>query len=137
MMVTRLPSSWLARVSRVALAFVLTGHASYLLTAGRRAVDAYHGRWSQTPDKVRADRIVAERNFGGAMVEHVIKSSSRPFLTRNLGHSVAEAHSAAAALNLLEEQPFDLVITDHAMPKMTGLQLFDATKDKWPDTPVI
>ncbi|TIR29656.1 hypothetical protein [Mesorhizobium sp.] len=33
---------------------------------GRRAVDAYHGRWSQTPDKVKADRIVAERNFGGA-----------------------------------------------------------------------
>lgn len=41
---------------------------------GRRAVDAYHGRWSQTPDKVKADRIVAERNFGGAMVEHVIKT---------------------------------------------------------------
>ncbi|TIY11983.1 MAG: hypothetical protein E5V16_01960, partial [Mesorhizobium sp.] len=38
---------------------------------GRRAVDAYHGRWSQTPDKVKADRIVAERNFGGAMVKHV------------------------------------------------------------------
>ncbi|WP_292519251.1 terminase family protein [Mesorhizobium sp.] len=41
---------------------------------GRRAVDAYYGRWSQTPDKVKADRIVAERNFGGAMVEHVIKT---------------------------------------------------------------
>ncbi|MGX5827379.1 DNA-packaging protein [Mesorhizobium sp. 43Arga] len=41
---------------------------------GRRAVDAYHGRWSQTPDKVKADRVVAERNFGGAMVEHVIKT---------------------------------------------------------------
>ncbi|MGX9178272.1 hypothetical protein [Mesorhizobium sp. BHbdii] len=41
---------------------------------GRRAVDAYHGRWSQTLDKVKADRIVAERNFGGAMVEHVIKT---------------------------------------------------------------
>nr|WP_210242390.1 terminase family protein [Mesorhizobium sp. B2-5-11] len=41
---------------------------------GRRSVDAYHGRWSRTPDKVKADRIVAERNFGGAMVEHVIKT---------------------------------------------------------------
>ncbi|PAP97288.1 hypothetical protein [Mesorhizobium wenxiniae] len=41
---------------------------------GRRAVDAHHGGWSQTPDKVKADRIVAERNFGGVMVEHVIKT---------------------------------------------------------------
>ena len=33
---------------------------------GRRAVAAYH--------EFRADRIVAERNFGGAMVEHVIRT---------------------------------------------------------------
>ena len=33
---------------------------------GKRAVDAYH--------QFGADRIVAERNFGGAMVEHVIRT---------------------------------------------------------------
>ncbi len=33
---------------------------------GRRAVEAYH--------EFSADRIVAERNFGGAMVEHVIRT---------------------------------------------------------------
>lgn len=58
-------------------------------------------------------------------------------ILEELGHTVAEAYSASAALNLLEEEPFDLVITDHAMPKMTGLQLSDAIKDKWPDIPVI
>lgn len=34
---------------------------------GRRAVDAYH--------EFRADRIVAERNYGGAMVQHVIRTT--------------------------------------------------------------
>ncbi|WP_245455807.1 PAS domain-containing sensor histidine kinase [Mesorhizobium sp. M7A.F.Ca.US.008.03.1.1] len=58
-------------------------------------------------------------------------------MLEDLGHAVTEAHSAAAALDLLEEQPFDLVITDHAMPKMTGLQLSDAIKNKWPKIPVI
>jgi PAS domain S-box-containing protein len=58
-------------------------------------------------------------------------------MLEELGHTVEEAHSAAAALDLLQEQPFDLVITDHAMPKMTGLQLSDAIKDKWPNIPVI
>lgn len=33
---------------------------------GRRAVDAYH--------EFKADRLIAERNFGGAMVEHVIRT---------------------------------------------------------------
>lgn len=36
---------------------------------GRRAVQAYH--------EFNADRIVAERNFGGAMVEHVIRTIDR------------------------------------------------------------
>lgn len=41
---------------------------------GRRAVNAYFGGWSETPGRFKADRIVAERNFGGAMVEHVIRT---------------------------------------------------------------
>jgi phage terminase large subunit-like protein len=36
---------------------------------GRRAVEAYH-IW-------KADRIIAERNFGGAMVEHVIRTADK------------------------------------------------------------
>ncbi|UPT53217.1 terminase large subunit [Synechococcus phage Ssp-JY42] len=36
---------------------------------GRRAVAAYH--------EFQADRVVAERNFGGAMVEHVVRTADR------------------------------------------------------------
>ncbi len=36
---------------------------------GRRAVEAYH--------EFNADRIIAERNYGGAMVEHVIRTVDR------------------------------------------------------------
>ncbi|MGJ0619704.1 MAG: DNA-packaging protein [Methylocystis sp.] len=49
--------------------YVLTDRTCSLSPAGwgRRAVDAYH--------EFKADRIVAEQNFGGAMVEHVIKTT--------------------------------------------------------------
>jgi hypothetical protein len=51
---------------------------------GRRAVAAYH--------EFKADRIVAERNFGGAMVEHVIKTADEnvPFaeVTASRGKAV-------------------------------------------------
>lgn len=49
--------------------YILTDRTCSLSPAGwgRRAVDAYH--------EFKADRIVAEQNFGGAMVEHVIKTT--------------------------------------------------------------
>jgi CheY-like chemotaxis protein len=58
-------------------------------------------------------------------------------MLEELGHSVTEANSGAEALELLRRQSFDLVISDQAMPKMTGLQLMDAIREHWPNLPVI
>jgi len=58
---------------------------------GRRAVEAYH--------EFKADRIVAERNFGGAMVEHVIRTVDRRASYREVTASrgkVARAEPVAA-----------------------------------------
>jgi phage terminase large subunit-like protein len=58
---------------------------------GRRAVAAYH--------EFRADRIVAERNFGGAMVEHVIRTVDRSISYKEVTASrgkVARAEPIAA-----------------------------------------
>jgi signal transduction histidine kinase/ActR/RegA family two-component response regulator len=45
-------------------------------------------------------------------------------MLEDLGHTVLEAGSAAEALALLENgRSVDLVITDHAMPDMTGVEL--------------
>lgn len=66
---------------------------------GRRAVAAYHGRWSETPDRFKADRIIAERNFGGAMVEHVIRTIDRKVAFKEVTASrgkVARAEPVAA-----------------------------------------
>ncbi len=58
-------------------------------------------------------------------------------MLEELGHSVVEAFSGAAALALLRQQDFDLLITDQAMPKMTGTQLLEAVKMEWPNLPAI
>lgn len=45
-------------------------------------------------------------------------------MLEDLGHTVIEAGSASQALALLDGgQTVDLVITDHAMPDMTGMEL--------------
>ena len=41
-----------------------------------------------------------------------------------MGHTVLAAQSGEQALELIEQGPLpDLMITDHAMPKMTGVEL--------------
>jgi CheY-like chemotaxis protein len=59
-------------------------------------------------------------------------------MLEDLGHRVFEAGSAKQALEILRrEVAIDLVITDQAMPQMTGLELVDAITRDWPTLPVI
>jgi len=56
----------------------------------------------------------------------------------DLGHTGIAASSGKKALEILRQQDsVDLVITDYAMPQMTGLELADAIKKEWPELPVI
>lgn len=41
------------------------------------------------------------------------------------------------ALDKLENQPFSMVITDMRMPNMTGLELIERIKQKFPRLPVV
>jgi CheY-like chemotaxis protein len=53
------------------------------------------------------------------------------------GHEVQTAHGGKEALALFEKQPFDVVITDFAMPVMKGDELAAAIKARVPNQPVI
>lgn len=58
-------------------------------------------------------------------------------MLRDQGHEVTTAHSGALALEHLSRARFDLLITDHAMPKMTGAQLALEVQRLQPDLPVL
>jgi signal transduction histidine kinase len=56
----------------------------------------------------------------------------------DLGHRVFEAPSGRRALEILRSGTMvDLVLTDQAMPGMTGLQLAAEIRAAWPDLPVM
>ncbi len=59
-------------------------------------------------------------------------------MLEDLGHTALEALSAARALEILESgTPVDLVVTDHAMPGKTGIELAREIEAKWPGLPVL
>jgi signal transduction histidine kinase/ActR/RegA family two-component response regulator len=59
-------------------------------------------------------------------------------MIEDLGHKPIEAHSAAEALaKLASGLQVDVVMTDHAMPGMTGLQLAECIREKYAGLPVI
>ncbi|NZD50128.1 hybrid sensor histidine kinase/response regulator [Rhizobium leguminosarum] len=58
-------------------------------------------------------------------------------MLEDLGHTVFEAMAGREALDILREQQVDLVICDHAMPRMTGAQLAEAIRKEWPEMPII
>jgi CheY-like chemotaxis protein len=58
-------------------------------------------------------------------------------ILRTNGHEVGEAADGQEALKLLDQHNFDLVITDLAMPKVTGFGLVAQMRMKWPDIPIL
>lgn len=52
-------------------------------------------------------------------------------------YEVVTAHDGATALELLQKQKFDLLITDYMMPGMTGVDLVQAVRKVSPETQVV
>jgi DNA-binding NtrC family response regulator len=52
-------------------------------------------------------------------------------------YQVFTATDGLAALNELEQRPFDLVVTDYSMPRMNGLELLRAIRLRQPEMRVI
>jgi CheY-like chemotaxis protein/two-component sensor histidine kinase len=59
-------------------------------------------------------------------------------MLEDLGHQVIGANSGRHAIDILKsEQPIDLMVTDHMMPGMTGLELAAATRELRPSLPIL
>jgi PAS domain S-box-containing protein len=59
-------------------------------------------------------------------------------MLEDLGHHVIGANSGSHALDIIKsEQPIDLMMTDHVMPGMTGIELAAASRELRPSLPIL
>jgi len=59
-------------------------------------------------------------------------------MVEDLGHTALEAYSGKEALQILESgQRVDALITDYAMPGMTGVELANRARERFPDLPIL
>jgi PAS domain S-box-containing protein len=90
---------------------------------------------SQTPPMA-----TAPTGLGAAMLvddDHLARASTAHMMTE-LGYSVIEASSAAQALALIEQgTEVGLLVTDHLMPGMTGVDLARTIKRDRPALPIL
>jgi CheY-like chemotaxis protein len=91
-------------------------------------------RGSAGPDPAEAGRPIVVL----AVEDDSLVLMNTAAMLEDLGHSVLEATSGDEALEILRRDArVDLVITDQAMPRMTGTQLIEAIKAERPDVAII
>ncbi|WP_448095907.1 response regulator [Luteibacter yeojuensis] len=91
-----------------------------------------------TPAAPSAGRCASSRTLKILTVDddELVRATTVEML-EDLGHAVVPARSGAEALSLLATHCVDLVITDHAMPHMTGMQLAVQLRERYPTLPVV
>jgi CheY-like chemotaxis protein len=73
-----------------------------------------------------------------AVDDDVLVLMNTAMMLEEAGHSVTTAYSGQEALKVIgQSKPFDLLITDQGMPNMTGQQLIQRVRTRFPTMPVI
>ncbi|HUB12129.1 MAG TPA: response regulator [Acetobacteraceae bacterium] len=102
--------------------------------------------WLPTAERttVEAANPLAARKVAGlshrilVVDDDPLISSATVAMLEDLGHLATEVSSGSRALEAMRNGlPVDLVITDQAMPSMTGTELSRQIQQEWPDLPII
>lgn len=90
-------------------------------------------------EQENVDAAVSERGSTVLLVDDdPLIATSAVDMLEDIGHTVIEVHSGQDALELLRGNPaIDILVTDHSMPGMTGMELAKATREIRPDMPIL
>src|SRR5688572_18858211 len=91
---------------------------------GKEQHPAHHGHDEARGRPTSVQRVLVAEDLEDA------RSSLQQLLRLSLGLDVDVAEDGAKALEMLEHRPYSVLVTDLRMPKMNGLQLFEAIQQR-------
>jgi CheY-like chemotaxis protein len=97
---------------------------------------------AKTPERERLPVEVTAVDHGSLVVlavdDDFLVLTNTIAMLEDLGHTAIPASSAREALDILGREPsIDMVITDQAMPNMTGVELAGIVQRKWPGLMIV
>jgi CheY-like chemotaxis protein len=89
--------------------------------------------------KVEISHPVEAKSLRVLLVDDdILVSMGAADMLLDMGHTVTEAQSGPHALKVLEtDAPYDVVVTDYAMPGMNGFDLAQRIKGIYPKLPIV
>jgi PAS domain S-box-containing protein len=96
---------------------------------------------THAPEVVSPEQLVRNVNRSAVILfvdDDPLIAMSTTEMLEDLGHQVIGANSARHALDIIKSgQPIDLMMTDHVMPGMTGIELAAASREVRPLLPIL
>ena len=94
---------------------------------------------SQVSQTSKEEAVLGERPLTIVAVDDdALVLMNTAAMLEDLGHKVFAAPSGKAALEIVRREPsIDVIVTDQAMPRMTGTQLAALIQAERPETPII
>ena len=77
--------------------------------------------------KLRVLLVDDNEDLGAMMVEYL----------HEVGHGATAASTAEQAIELLEGQDFDVIVTDVSLPGMSGIALAKSVASRWPHVGIV
>jgi PAS domain S-box-containing protein len=106
--------------------------------AGTRITLALPRGEPQTADTARAEAATRARPLQVLVVDdQAVLARAASLVLAGAGHSTTTVNAGGAAIECLEREAFDVVVTDLGMAGMNGWDLAAAVKDSWPETRVV
>ena len=92
------------------------------------------------PSELSASKSVARRHLNLLLVDdnEVVRKTTAAML-EDLGHQVVEAADGREVLDLMTSQPdgWDMIVSDYAMPHISGAEVIRRAREVWPDLPAV
>ncbi|MCB1638057.1 MAG: response regulator [Thiothrix sp.] len=126
---------WLSQVPNIQGACILAnGAVAVVLDMSRLLHEFEHGRLTRTQPESAAVLPVRAAAVASLLVvdDSLSNRKSMQLMLEGLGYRVLTAVDGLDALQLLNEQAVDMVLTDMEMPRMNGLEMTQAIRI-WPE----